>query len=75
MPAIAQEMGFKGSASIQIEIAPNGKLVAARVAQTSGNRMVDAAALSAAKSSTFRSATVNRESVGGAYLLVADLNQ
>ena len=75
VPAIAQEMGFKGSTSIQIELAPSGKLVAASVAQTSGSRMVDASALSAAKQSTFRAGTINCEPVGGVYLLLADLTQ
>lgn len=75
MPAIAKEMGFSGTASIRIDIAPDGALVAARVAESSGNPWVDKAALAAARATTYRAATVDCAPVGGAYLLIADLRQ
>jgi TonB family protein len=75
MPVIAHEMGFKGTAYIEVELAQNGTLAAARVARSSGNRVVDAAALSTARTTTFRAETVNCTAIAGAYLYRVDFDE
>jgi periplasmic protein TonB len=74
-PVIAHEMGFKGTAYIEVDLAQNGKLAAAQVARSSGNRVVDAAALSTARATTFRAETVNCTPIAGAYLYRVDFDE
>jgi TonB family protein len=70
MPTIGHEMGFSGTTYLEVDLAPNGKLAATRVVGSSGDALVDAAAISAARSSTFRPETVNCVPISGRYLHV-----
>jgi TonB family protein len=75
MPVIPHEMGFKGTAYIEVDLAENGQLAAAQVARSSGNWLVDAAALSTARATTFRAETVNCTPIAGAYLYRVDFDE
>ncbi|MDB5043671.1 MAG: Gram-negative bacterial TonB protein C-terminal [Candidatus Eremiobacteraeota bacterium] len=75
MPVMAHEQGFKGTAYVEVALAQDGKLAAARVARSSGNRLVDAAALSTVRATTFRAESINCTPVAGAYLYVVDFDE
>jgi protein TonB len=49
VPAILSEMGLSGTAVIEIVVAPNGKVLSARVAKSSGVPIIDATALDHAR--------------------------
>jgi TonB family protein len=66
--------GFSGSADVEVQLTPNGTLAMARITKSSGNFMVDKAALAAVRASTFRSETVDCVPVGGSYVVTASFD-
>jgi periplasmic protein TonB len=58
-PEMAKEEGAQGDVQIRITIGPQGQVLAAEIASSSGNPQLDQAALKAAKESTFKPPLVN----------------
>lgn len=58
-----------GIARVQVEVSPDGKVVAATLVQSSGDPAVDQAALDAARSSTYAPATLNGMPVHGTVVM------
>jgi protein TonB len=56
---MAKEQNIQGTAVVLITIGPNGNVVAASIAESSGNSALDKAALQAAQQSTFRPPLAN----------------
>jgi TonB family protein len=72
MPSIAAAQGVSGSASVKIELAPNGSLVSNNLYASSGNPWLDAAALRSARLTHFTSELRGCRHVGGSYLYTVD---
>ncbi|MBV8081981.1 MAG: TonB family protein [Candidatus Eremiobacteraeota bacterium] len=53
-PEAAVEAGLQGTAVVMVTIDPTGRLVAARIYRSSGHKLLDDAALDAARESSFR---------------------
>lgn len=58
-PEIAKEQQIQGTVIVLVTIGPQGQVVTASVAQSSGNQILDKTALQAAEQSTFRPPTAN----------------
>ncbi|HME82744.1 MAG TPA: TonB family protein [Candidatus Eremiobacteraceae bacterium] len=56
-PELAKEQGIQGTAVVIVTIAPSGALLGAKIYQSSGNALLDNAALKAARASTFKPAS------------------
>ena len=74
LPRIAKEQGISGAVVLEIRLAPSGKLVAAKIANSSGNPWLDREALGSAAESKYVSETQDCNAVGGTYLLTVDFN-
>ncbi len=57
VPAAIQQLGLSGTALITCTVSPDGRLVSARVARSSGNPLIDQAALAGVKQHHYRSFT------------------
>jgi TonB family protein len=68
MPTIAADMGISGTSQVKIDLTSDGKLAAAQLFESSGNRWLDQAALRSAKMTRYTSETVSCEHVAGSYL-------
>ncbi|HTV74705.1 MAG TPA: TonB family protein [Candidatus Acidoferrales bacterium] len=71
-PEIAREQGAVGTTEVQVTLDERGGVVAVAVAQSSGNKALDEAALAAARASTFSPEIDDCQPVGGTYLFRAD---
>jgi TonB family protein len=69
MPQIAQDMRMSGTSQVKIDLAETGDLKAASLFASSGNDVLDDAALRSAKLSRYSPETVNCRRVAGSYLL------
>lgn len=69
-PQIARDEGAQGDVMIRVTIGPQGEVVDALVAVSSGNASLDAAALNAAKDSTYAPPLENGVPTTQAYLIV-----
>ena len=58
-PDVVKEQNIQGTVIVLVTIGPQGNVVTASIAQSSGNALLDKSALSAAEQSTFRPPTVN----------------
>jgi len=71
-PALAQQQGLIGTAQIEVTLAETGAIIDAHVYAGSGSRVLDDAALAAAKRSTYSSEIDDCKNVGGSYLFRAE---
>ena len=66
--------GLSGIARVAVTLDAHGHVVAASIAQGTGNALLDAAAVDAAKRSTYHSARANCEDIPGSYIYRVDFN-
>jgi periplasmic protein TonB len=71
-PLLAQQQGLIGTTQIEVTLAETGAIIDARIYTGSGSRVLDDAALAAAKRSTYSSEIDDCKSVGGSYLFRAE---
>jgi TonB family protein len=69
-PAIAKAQGVTGTAVVLATIGPDGKVISAHIDQSTGNTMLDNAALDAAKESGFQPPIINGKPATETYRLV-----
>jgi TonB family protein len=69
-PAIAKAQGVTGTAVVLATIGPDGKVVSAHIDQSTGNTMLDNAALDAAKESGFQPPIIDGKPATETYRLV-----
>jgi TonB family protein len=69
MPQIALEMAISGTSQVKIDLAATGDLKAASLFASSGNAVLDNAALRTAKLNRYIPETVNCRHVAGSYLV------
>lgn len=69
-PDVAKEQGAQGTAVVLATIGPNGNVISTRIDQTTGNKLLDAAALSAARQSSFEPPMINGKPATETYRLV-----
>jgi TonB family protein len=68
-PIIAAEQNFSGTAVIQVVLAQTGTIRNATIFESSGNTLLDRAALLAARQQTYSPQIVRCQPVGGSYLI------
>ncbi len=66
-PSIAKDQQIQGTAVVLVTIGPSGTVLSASIFQSSGNQLLDNAALAAARASSFRPPTVNGVAVTRQY--------
>lgn len=71
-PTIAAEQGVSGTSVVKIDLNAHGNLVAQSLFSSSGNRLLDNAALQSARMSRYTSETRNCEYVAGTYLYTVE---
>jgi len=69
-PAFSEQLGDTGTTVVQIDLLADGKLQKASVLRSSGNPMLDRAALDAAKMAEFRAERRDCAPVAGSYAYV-----
>lgn len=69
-PEMAKTQGAEGTAVVLATIGPSGTVVSARIDQSTGNKMLDEAALTAAKDSGFQPPIINGKPATETYRLV-----
>jgi TonB family protein len=69
-PAIAKAQGVTGTAVVLATIGPDGKVISAHIDQSTGNTMLDNAALDAAKASGFQPPIINGKPATETYRLI-----
>ena len=69
-PDIAKEQNAQGTAVVLATIGPNGNVLSTRIDQSTGNKLLDAAALAAARQSTFEPPMINGKPATETYRLV-----
>jgi protein TonB len=62
-PERAHRAGVEGVVGVRIALAPDGSVRQVELTQSSGSRLLDEAALAAARASTFTPASRNQEAV------------
>ncbi|MDP9017634.1 MAG: energy transducer TonB [Candidatus Eremiobacteraeota bacterium] len=67
-PALALEQGLAGSVKVKVDLSAGGVVTDAKVFESSGSSILDAAAVEAAKRTTYIPKTVDCEHVPGSYL-------
>jgi TonB family protein len=73
-PAIAKDQGVQGTAVVFATIGPDGKVLSAHIDQSTGNKMLDDAALEAARESGFQPPIINGKPATETYRLVYDFS-
>jgi protein TonB len=74
-PRIAAEQNFSGTALVQVDLAQTGAIRNATIFESSGNRLLDRAALLSARQQTYSPQIVGCEPVGGSYLITVDFQR
>ncbi|HEV2878436.1 MAG TPA: energy transducer TonB [Candidatus Eremiobacteraceae bacterium] len=69
-PEVAKEQNAQGTAVVFATIGPNGNVISTRIDQSTGNRLLDAAALTAARESTFQPPMINGKPATETYRLL-----
>ncbi|HET9342703.1 MAG TPA: TonB family protein [Candidatus Eremiobacteraceae bacterium] len=69
-PDMAKEESIQGDVTVRITVGPTGSVLAAVIQESSGNPLLDQAALKAARASTFKPPTYNGVAVQLDYLIV-----
>ena len=75
MPQIAALYRLSGRAGVQIDLDKAGNVIDMAIAQSTGDGVLDEAALSAARASKFAPEIRNCAPVAGSYLFVVDFSQ
>jgi TonB family protein len=75
LPPIAAGQNVTGVTEVRIVLDPGGRLVEQSVLASSGNRWIDAAALTAARQSRYRAEVRECGPVWGVYALVVDFTR
>ncbi len=71
-PQAARDEGITGATSVEVRLSATGAIVALRIYRSSGNVLLDQAALRAARSSTYAPQLENCRPVAGSYLFDAE---
>jgi protein TonB len=71
-PEMAKQQGATGSVSVKVSLSPTGGVTGATIYKSSGNSLLDNAAVQAAKESTYAPEIDNCEKVAGDYIFRAD---
>jgi len=74
-PIIASEQNFSGTSVIRVDLAETGAIRNATIFESSGNQLLDRAALLAAREQTYSPQIVSCERVGGSYLITVDFQR
>jgi TonB family protein len=74
-PAIAYERNDTGVALVEISLSNRGRLQSASLAHSSGNSILDAAALTTARMSGYSAERRNCDTTGGRYLLTVEFER
>jgi TonB family protein len=69
-PEIAKEQGAAGTAVVFATVGPKGNVISTRIDQSTGNRLLDQAALSAARESSFEAPEINGREATETYRIV-----
>lgn len=69
-PDMAKEENIQGDVTVRITVGPTGAVLAEAIQESSGNPLLDNAALKAAKASTFKPPTYNGVAVQRDYLII-----
>lgn len=67
-PDMARQQGASGEADVKVTLDPSGHVIAAVIAQSTHNPLLDSAAIAAAKQSSFSPQITNCKPVGGVYI-------
>ena len=70
-PEMARQQGAVGTTTVRVTLSTSGSVTSAVVHKSSGNAQLDAAAVHAARSSSYRPEIDNCQPIGGDYLFVA----
>ena len=73
LPAIAAEQRVSGTAAIAVTLDRSGRVDSSTVLDSSGNRWIDDAALSAARLSHYSAETRACDAIGGSYMVLFDV--
>jgi TonB family protein len=74
-PRIAEEQNSSGTTLIQVDLADTGAIRNATIFESSGNELLDRAALLAARQQTYSPQIVGCQPVGGSYLITVDFHR
>lgn len=74
IPTIAREMGKSGVAYVKVDLASSGAIAGTSIFRSSGNAVLDQAALSATRWSSFRPEIRNCAAVSGSYLYAVEFD-
>jgi protein TonB len=69
-PEVAKEQNAQGTAVVMATIGPGGNVLSTRIDQSTGNKLLDAAALAAARQSTFEPPMINGKPATETYRLL-----
>ena len=69
-PDVAREQNAQGTAVVLATIGPNGNVISTRIDQSTGNKLLDQAALAAARESSFEAPKINGKPATETYRLV-----
>jgi protein TonB len=73
-PELAQKEGITGTAFVKVDLMPTGTIADVSIAQSSGNPLLDGAALDAVRESRFAPARHDCKQIAGTYLVQVDWN-
>jgi protein TonB len=73
-PQLQRDLGYNGTAVIEVELTATGKLENASVAKSTGNKVLDRNALYAVSHSTFAPGSISGSPVGGAYAVSVEFD-
>lgn len=65
---MAREQGAAGETDVKVTLDPSGHVIAAVVAKSAGNPLLDQSAIQAAKQSSFAPQVVDCKAIGGSYI-------
>ena len=68
-PEIAREQNLHGMVTVRVDLAPSGDVTGTSIAKSSGNRLLDIAALDSARESAFAPEIRHCAAVAGSYLV------
>jgi protein TonB len=74
-PMLANELGDSGTAVVQVDLMPDGKLQNATIRQSSGSNLLDHAAIGAAKAAEFKAERWNCAGIQGSYLYIVSFER
>jgi len=69
-PEIAKQQGIQGTAIVLVTVGPNGNVISESISQSTGNRLLDGAALEAARASKFLAPEVDGHPATETYRIV-----